>query len=84
MSAGPACFHGDLIYSIEGAIGFMVAACATSKPPCGYAAYRSSRFAADSTKLRVRRPTGAYGDVNPKGIYSDPASWTLEEARGQT
>ena len=80
------CFHGDLIYSMDGAIGFMVDACDV---PFEHAAMWVCRVLVRIVRSGLyeaprEAPDWALGDVGPHGLFSDPESWTLENARGST
>jgi hypothetical protein len=85
-AAFPKCFRGELIYSMDSAIAFMVDAC---ELPFEQATMWVCRALVQNVRSGLYEaprdaPHWAQGDVDPEGLYSDPESWTLEDARGYT
>lgn len=83
-AAFPACFHGERIDSMDGAIGFMVDAC---ELPFEQAMMWVCRTQVQNVRSGLYNgprgaPDWARGDVETKGLYKDPHSWKLEDARG--
>ena len=83
-AAFPECFMGDCVFSFEAAVSFMMAAC---EMPQVQSMMWVSRVLVQNVRSglygnETAAPACAPGKVDPSGLFYDPSSWCLENARG--
>jgi hypothetical protein len=83
-AAFPKCFQGELVFSLECAVGFMMDAC---ELPFEQSLMWVCRALVQNVRSGLyegpkEAPAWAHGEVSPEGLFNDPDSWKLESARG--
>ena len=83
-AAFPHLFKGEVIVSLEAAVGFMVEAC---ELPFEQSLMWACRVCVQNVRSGLyeaprNAPAWAHGEVSPEGLFDDPGHWRLEAARG--